>query len=78
MSKKDDVVDVLVPDPAVRREFGGISEDTLKAWDEDPDLGFVPKIVIRNRNYRSRAALDAFKDKLAMDALAAKRKRRRA
>ena len=66
---------MLVKDFVVRAEFGDLSEDALKAWDADPDLGFPPRITIRNRNYRSRAALDAFKDKLLAEAMRKRRKR---
>jgi hypothetical protein len=38
-------------------------------WDRDPTLGFPPKITIRDRNYRSRAALEAFKERVIADAL---------
>ena len=61
--------DVLIKDSAVRAEFGDISEDTLKSWDDDPELGFAPKLTIRNRNYRSRRALDEFKARLLQQAL---------
>jgi hypothetical protein len=59
--------DVLVPDPVVRQELGGISEMTLFRYDKDAELkalGFPPKITIRNRNYRSRKHLEAFKTEL--------------
>lgn len=68
MSKSKDIGD-LVADPDVRREFGVISEDTLARWDADAELGFPPKITIRNRNYRSRVALDEFKARLVAEAL---------
>jgi hypothetical protein len=46
-------VDVLVPDPQVREEFG-VTEMTMHRWDRDPTLGFPPKIKIRRHNFRSR------------------------
>jgi hypothetical protein len=33
-----DCVDELVPDPQVRREFGGVSEMTIWRWDRDPKM----------------------------------------
>lgn len=52
--------DYLVPDPQVQKEFS-ISAMTLWRWTQDQKLGFPPLIKIRTRNYRSRAALEAFK-----------------
>lgn len=76
MSKQQtETADRLIKDSEVRAEFGDLSEDALKAWDKDPNLGFPPKITIRNRHYRSRAALDAFKAKLLADAMRNRKKR---
>jgi hypothetical protein len=60
--KADDTNDELVPDPVVWREFG-ISSMTGFRWTHDPELGFPPIIKIRDRNYRSRRALEAFKQR---------------
>jgi predicted DNA-binding transcriptional regulator AlpA len=57
-----DEPDELIPDPQVWKEFG-ISSMTGHRWTQDPDLGFPPKIKIRDRNYRSRRALEAFKQR---------------
>lgn len=65
--------DVLVPDPRVREEFGGVSEMTIHRWDRDPQmaaLGWPPPIRIRNRKFRSRRALEAFKATMARRAVA--------
>jgi hypothetical protein len=53
--------DALVPDPVVAKEFS-ISLMTLFRWDADAALGFPAKITIRGRNYRSRRALEEFKE----------------
>ena len=55
--------DELVPDPQVGRELG-ITSMTLWRWDHDPDLEFPPAIKIRNRNFRSRNLLEAWKAKM--------------
>jgi hypothetical protein len=61
----------FVPDPKVRREFG-VTAMTLHRWDHDAALGFPPKIKIRNRNFRSRSALEAFKATMLRRAIVAK------
>ena len=61
--------DDLVPDPQVWREFG-ITAMTGYRWSHDPDLGFPPAIKIRTRNFRSRKALDVFKERLVTEAIA--------
>ena len=63
--------DQLVPDPVVWREFG-ISAMTGWRWSRDPALDFPPAVAIRGRNFRSRAALQAFKSRM-MHAAVAKR-----
>jgi predicted DNA-binding transcriptional regulator AlpA len=60
--------DEWVPDPRVRRELG-ISEMTLWRWTRDAALGFPKPIKIRERNFRSRRELDAFKARMLADAL---------
>jgi hypothetical protein len=64
--------DELVPDPQVRREFGGVSSMTTWRWDRDPKmvaLGWPPPIKIQGRNFRSRTRLEAFKGRLVQRAL---------
>jgi len=61
--------DELVPDPLVWREFGVISMTGWR-WTNDPELGFPPAIKIRNRCFRSRRALEEFKDRLMRESIA--------
>ena len=42
---------------------------TLWRWDHDESLGFPPKIKIRTRNYRSRQALNQFRERMVRQAL---------
>ena len=63
-----DVPDKLVPDPAVCREFG-IIPMTLWRWDQDPRVGFPPKIKIGTKNYRSRRLIEEFKAELLRKAI---------
>jgi hypothetical protein len=68
----DSPFDTLVPDPQVRRELGNISEMTTNRWDRDPrmaEMGWPPKIKIRERNFRGRRLFEAFKHELAIRAL---------
>ena len=65
--------DELVPDPTVWREFG-ISSMTGWRWTRDPELNFPPPIKIRNRCFRSRRALEAFKERMLRETLAARAK----
>ena len=67
-----DLSDELVPDPAVIKEFR-ITLMTIWRWSNDSDLGYPPAIKIRNRNYRSRRALDDFKARMLQRGLAAAR-----
>ena len=60
-------VDTLVPDPQVRKEFGGVSDMCLWRWTHDPSLGFPPVIRIKNCCYRSRRALEEFKARLVRE-----------
>ena len=60
--------DEWVPDPQVCREFN-ISSMTLWRWDMDPQLGFPPPVRIRQRKFRSRSALEAFKRRLLANAI---------
>lgn len=64
--------DELVPDPQAAREFN-VTRMTWWRWGQDPALialGFPPRIKIRERNFRSRKAIDAFKERLMRSALA--------
>ena len=59
----------LVPDPIMRREFGGVSEMTIWRWDHDQRLaalGWARPVVIRNKRYRFRDELEAFKANLVV------------
>jgi hypothetical protein len=58
-----DLPDTLVPDPQVAREFG-ITSMTLWRWDHDPSLNFPPPTYIRKRKFRSRKALEKYKQRL--------------
>jgi hypothetical protein len=64
-SKSDDDASPreLVPDPVMRCEFG-VSSMTIFRWDADPTLGFPRAVVIRNKKYRFRDELEAFKANL--------------
>ena len=61
-------IDSLVPDPQVWRELG-ITAMTGWRYTNDPQLDFPPAIQIRNRNFRSRQALEAFKARMLRRAL---------
>lgn len=69
MPRNTEGTDVLVPDPVVAREFT-VTLMTLFRWTHDANLGFPPPIKMRGRNYRSRAALEAFKHRKMRDAIA--------
>src|SRR5437660_11033276 len=55
--------DELVPDPKVWRELG-ISSMTGWRWTRDHQLGFPPPIKIKARNYRSRRALNEWRERM--------------
>jgi predicted DNA-binding transcriptional regulator AlpA len=59
--------DVMVPDPQVCQEFG-ITSMTLLRWTRDKHMNFPPPIKFsdrpNSRNYRSRIALEAFKQRM--------------
>jgi hypothetical protein len=61
--------DELVPDPQVCRELHR-SSMTLWRWDRDAGLHFPPPVKIRGRNYRSRRALEEFKQRMLREAVA--------
>jgi hypothetical protein len=63
--------DTLVPDRQVANEFG-ITLMGIWRWTNDPGLGFPPQIKIRNRNFRSRRALEEFKRRMMRQAIAAR------
>ena len=68
--------DELVPDPHVQRELG-ITAMSIWRWDRDQTLieaGWPPPIRIRNRKFRSRRALEAFKAGMASRAIAQRAK----
>ncbi len=56
-------VDQLIPDPVVWKELG-ITPMTGWRYTHDPELDFPPPIKIRNRNFRSRLLLEAFKARM--------------
>jgi predicted DNA-binding transcriptional regulator AlpA len=56
--------DHLVPDRIVRNELGDVSLMTIYRWTNDPTLGFPPPIKIRNKNFRSRRAIEEFKARM--------------
>jgi len=60
--------DKLIPDPVVCAEFG-VTAMTLWRWTRDTDLNFPPPIAIRNRNFRSRKQLEAFKERMLRKAM---------
>jgi len=64
--------DNLIPDPIVCAEFG-VTAMTLWRWTRDPELNFPPPIAIRNRNFRSRRQLEAFKARMLMRAIRQRR-----
>jgi hypothetical protein len=66
--------DELVPDTVVVKEFG-ITSMSLFRWEHDPTLGFPAKIKIRRRNYRSRRALEEFRQRVIGMAIKQQRQR---
>jgi hypothetical protein len=63
--------DTLVPDPQVWAEFN-ICPMTGWRWTRDPELDFPQPIKIRNRCYRSRRQIEAFKERMLRKAIAAR------
>lgn len=63
--------DHLVPDPQVWKELG-ISSMTGWRWTHDPELGFPGPVKIRNRNFRSRRALEDFKARMLRQSIASR------
>jgi hypothetical protein len=72
---KNQLPDELVPDPVVWREFG-ITSMTLHRWTHDANLGFPSPIKIRTKNFRSRLALEDFKQRMMQKAIAERSKTR--
>jgi hypothetical protein len=67
--------DALVSDSVARQECGKVSRMCIWRWDHDPamaELGWPPPIQLNNRKYRSRRALEVFKQNLMKRALAAR------
>src|SRR5262245_4340628 len=64
--------DNLIPDPVVCAEFG-VTAMTLWRWTHDTELNFPPAITIRNRNFRSRKQLEAFKERMLRKAIRQRR-----
>ena len=60
--------DQWVPDPIIASEFHTTLMG-LYRWTHDAKLGFPPPIKIRNRNFRSRRAIEEFKAKLMRAAI---------
>lgn len=60
--------DQLVPDPAVAKEFSRCLM-TLHRWTKDKKLEFPSPVKIRNKNYRSRRALEEFKERMTREAI---------
>jgi hypothetical protein len=69
MQKSLDEAEILVPDPLVWGEFG-ITSMTGYRWTRDRDLNFPPAVKINGRNFRSRRALEEFKQRLLRKAIA--------
>jgi hypothetical protein len=68
-----DTADELVPNPQVRRELGGQSEMTTWRWDHNPKmatLGWPPAVRINGRKFRSRQALNKFREACVLCAIA--------
>jgi hypothetical protein len=75
--ESSDEPDAFVPDRQVQREFS-ITPMTLNRWDHDPALcrlGWAVPIKIRNRNFRSRRAIEAFKATMLRLAIANRSKK---
>ena len=66
----------FVPDTLVQREFN-VTAMCLWRWTRDPSLGFPPVIKIRKQNYRSREALEAFKQRMLSLAITERNKSRK-
>jgi hypothetical protein len=69
MTEMPDRPDHLVPDPIVAKEFN-VSLMTLWRWSRDAELGFPLRVKIRTKNFRSRRALEDFKQRLIRNSIA--------
>lgn len=63
----------LIPDREVATEFG-ISQMSLWRWTHDPNMNFPQKIKINGKNFRSRAAVNAFRKRVIKQAMRAAQK----
>lgn len=61
----------LIPKPNFARELG-VSSRTLSRWLADTEIGFPRPIIIRNRNYFERAAVELWKAARLLASLKAK------
>lgn len=50
----------LIPKPDLAREFG-VASRTLSRWLADADVDFPRPVIIRNRNYFDRSAVELWK-----------------
>jgi len=71
-----ETADTFVPDVVVLQEFG-ITSMSLWRWDHDAALDFPPKIKIGGHNYRSRKALEVFKQRMQRTAIEQRSKQSR-
>ena len=62
----------IVPDCPNVCERYHCTRQTLHRWDNDPNLNFPPKIMIRGRGHRSCRMLDEFDQRLLREAIARK------
>jgi transposase-like protein len=58
--------DELIPDSKVCREFN-VTSMTLWRWERDARLNFPPKVKILTRNYRSRRAVNEFRERMVRE-----------
>ena len=61
------VPDGLIPDKQVRALFGNVSSMALWRWTKCD--GFPPKVKILGRNYRSRKAVEEYRDRKIREAM---------
>jgi predicted DNA-binding transcriptional regulator AlpA len=68
MSKDAAAADELVPDPVLQRELN-ICAMSLWRWTRDTRLAFPRAVKIRNRNYRLRCEIEAWKTRMMRSAI---------
>lgn len=68
--KTEDEDDVLLSSAKMKAMFSNPSNMAIWRRVHDPSLGFPPPMVIQGRNFWSRKALIAFRDRLADEAVA--------